>query len=43
LIAFAKSWEVTEIAGALEISEKQVIEIERLIQKSEHMRKIYAP
>lgn len=43
LMAIEKGWEVTEIAGALEISEKQVIEIERLIQKSEHMRKIYAP
>ncbi|HOO13955.1 MAG TPA: NAD(+) synthase [Candidatus Marinimicrobia bacterium] len=43
LMAIEKGWEVGEIAGALEISEKQVIEIERLIQKSEHMRKIYAP
>ena len=43
LLALENSWEIAEIAGALEIKEKQIIEIKNLIQKSEHMRVIYWP
>jgi NAD+ synthase len=43
LVALEKGWEISEIAEALEIKEKQIIEVRNLIQKSEHMRKIYWP
>ncbi len=42
LLALEKGWKISEIADALEIKEKQIIEVQNLIQKSEHMRKIYS-
>ena len=43
LLAFEKGWEIVEIAQALEIEEKKVADVKNLIQKSEHMRKLYVP
>jgi len=43
LLALEKGWEIIEIAKALEMEEKKVVYVKNLIQKSEHMRKIYAP
>ena len=43
LLALENGWEISEIASALEIKEKQIIDVKILIQKSEHMRKIYVP
>ncbi len=43
LLAIEKGWKLSDIIEALEIEEDEVIYIENLIQKSEHMRKIYTP
>ena len=43
LLALEKGWEIVEIAQTLEIEEKKVINVKNLIQKSEHMRKLYVP
>jgi NAD+ synthase len=43
LLALEKGWEIPEMAKALEMEEKRVVYVKNLIQKSEHMRKIYAP
>lgn len=43
LLAIEKGWKLSDIIEALEIEEDEVIYIENLIQKSEHMRKIYNP
>lgn len=43
LLALERGWEVSEIAEVLGIEEKQVVDIQNLIQRSEHMRKIYVP
>jgi NAD+ synthase len=43
LLALEKGWEIPEIAKALGMEEKRVVYVKNLIQKSEHMRKIYAP
>jgi NAD+ synthase len=43
LLALDKGWEIVEIAQALEIEEKEVRDVKNLIQKSEHMRKLYVP
>jgi NAD+ synthase len=43
LLALENGWEISEIANAWRIKEKQIIEVKILIQKSEHMRKIYVP
>jgi len=43
LLALEKSWKLSDIVKALEIEEDEVIYIKNLIQKSEHMRKIYTP
>ncbi len=43
LLALEKDWKFSDIAKALEIEEDEVIYIKNLIQKSEHMRKIYVP
>jgi NAD+ synthase len=43
LLASEKGWEIAEIAQALEIEEKKVRDVKNLIQKSEHMRKLYVP
>jgi len=43
LLALEKGWEIIEIAKTLEMEEKQVMYVKNLIQKSEHMRNIYAP
>jgi len=43
LLALEKGWEIGEIAHGLEIEEKKVMEVKQFVQKSEHMRQIYAP
>jgi len=43
LLALEKDWKLSDIAKTLEIEENEVIYIKNLIQKSEHMRKIYTP
>ncbi|MBU1291842.1 NAD(+) synthase [bacterium] len=43
LLALEKDWKLSDIVKALGIEEDEVIYIKKLIQKSEHMRKIYTP
>ena len=43
LLALEKEWESSEIANSLEIEKDKVIYVKELIQKSEHMRKVYTP
>lgn len=43
LMAMEKGWEDPAIADALEIAEKKVRYVKELTQRSEHMRKVYAP
>ncbi|MHC2994659.1 MAG: NAD(+) synthase [Candidatus Atribacteria bacterium] len=43
LLALEKGLKLSDIVKALEIEEDEVIYIKSLIQKSEHMRKIYTP
>ncbi len=43
LLAIEKGWKISDIVKAQEIKEDKVIYIKNLIQKSEHMRKIYTP
>jgi NAD+ synthase len=43
LLALEKGWEITDITKALEIKEDKIIDIQNLIQKSEHLRKIFIP
>ncbi len=43
LLTLEKGWKLSDITKALEIEEDEVIYIKNLIQKSEHMRKIYVP
>ena len=43
LWAIEKGWKLSDIIEALEIEEDEVIYIKNLMQKSEHMRKIYNP
>ena len=43
LMALEKGWELSNIAKTLEIEEDEVIYIQNMMQKSEHMRKIFIP
>lgn len=43
LLALEKEWEIHNIAKTLEIGESKVVYVKELIQKSEHMRKVYTP
>jgi NAD+ synthase len=43
LLALTKGWEGDEITKALGIEEKEIIYVKNLMQKSEHMRKLYVP
>jgi len=43
LLALEKGWEIGEIAKVLEIEEGKVVYVKKLIQKSEHMRRLYSP
>lgn len=43
LLALEKGWKVLDIVKALKIEEDKVRQVNSLIQKSEHMRKIYSP
>jgi len=43
LLALEKGWKLSSIVKTLEIEENEVIYIKNLMQKSEHMRKIYTP
>ncbi len=43
LLALEKGWEVSDIVKTLEIEEDEVIYIKNMMQKSEHMRRIYKP
>jgi len=42
-MALEKGWELSDIAKTLEIEEDEVIYIQNMMQKSEHMRKIFIP
>ncbi|GAI59652.1 unnamed protein product, partial [marine sediment metagenome] len=41
LLALEKSWKILDIVKVLGIEKDEVIYIKNLMQKSEHMRKIY--
>ena len=43
LLALEKGWKLSDIVKAIKIEENDVIYIKNLIQKSEHMRKIFIP
>jgi len=43
LLALEKGWKLADIVKTLGIEEDEVIYIKNLMQKSEHMRKIYTP
>lgn len=43
LLALKKGWEGGEITKVLGIEEKKIIYVKNLVQKSEHMRKLYVP
>lgn len=43
LFALEKGWKVSDIDKALEIEEDEIIYIKNMMQKSEHMRKIFTP
>jgi NAD+ synthase len=43
LVALKKGWEEGETAKVLGIEEKKIIYVKNLMQKSEHMRKLYVP
>ena len=43
LLALEKGWKILDIVKAIKIKENDVIYIKNLIQKSEHMRKIFIP
>jgi len=43
LLAIEKGWKISDIVKALKIEEDEVVYIKNLIQKSEHMRKIFIP
>ena len=43
LLALEKGWKLLDIMKVLAIEEGEVIYIKNMMQKSEHMRKIYIP
>jgi NAD+ synthase len=43
LLALEKGWEAGEMTKILGMEEKKIIYVENLMQKSEHMRKLYVP
>jgi NAD+ synthase len=43
LLAMERQWEMEEIAQSVKVDEKKVIYVRSLIQKSEHMRRLYSP
>ena len=43
LLALEEGWKISEIARALEIEEKKIKDVIKMMQKSEHMRKVYYP
>ncbi len=43
LLALEKGWRNSRIAEVLELEEKKIIYVKNLIEKSEHMRKVYVP
>jgi NAD+ synthase len=43
LLALESGWKLADMVKTLEIEENEVIYIKNLMQKSEHMRKIYTP
>ena len=43
LLALEKDWKLSDIVKALKIQEDEVVYIKNLMQKSEHMRKIFIP
>ncbi len=43
LLALEKNWKISDIVKALEIERDEVIYIKNMMQKSEHMRKIFIP
>jgi NAD+ synthase len=43
LLALKKGWETGEMIKVLGVEEKKIIYVKNLMQKSEHMRRLYAP
>lgn len=43
LLALEKGWQTEEISDSFQIDNKKVEYVKNLIEKSEHMRKVYAP
>jgi NAD+ synthase len=43
LIALENGWRISEIADSLKIKGRKVLYVKKLIEKTEHMRKIYIP
>jgi len=43
LLALEKGWKLLDIVKILRVGEDEVIYIKNMMQKSEHMRKIYIP
>jgi NAD+ synthase len=43
LLALEKGWEMGEVAQSVGVDEKKVTGVRNLIQKSEHMRRLYVP
>lgn len=43
LLALERGWDKGEIAEILEMEEKKIAYVQRLVQKSEHMRHLYTP
>ena len=43
LLALEKGWSIAELSEFLEVEEEKILYVEKLIQKSEHMRGAYVP
>ncbi len=43
LLAFENGWEKSDIAKFVEVNAEEVTDVSNLVQKSEHMRKLYTP
>ena len=43
LLALEKGWKVPDIVKNLGVKEEKILYIKNMMQKSEHMRKIYKP
>ena len=43
LLGLETGWNISELANALGVEDKKVLSVKKMIEKSEHMRKIYVP